>query len=208
MASGLDFMEVLEETSGMDFKDFFDQWYFGYGYPVYLVSWQQQGGMLDMQSVQTGSSELTPLFKMSMEYKIYYPGGDSTVRVFHQNGEENYQFEFKHPVDSIQVDPDNQVLNKVVDSGEGSAKKESGAHILISPNPNPGHFTFELPDEWEGDISLVVYNASGQVVLESRFEGCLPHLEYGVDLKETGNGLYIIRFSYGKMVTVEKIIVE
>ncbi len=208
VASGLDFMEVLEETSGMDFKDFFDQWYFGYGYPVYSVSWQQQGGMLDMQSVQTGSSELTPLFKMSMEYKIYYPGGDSTVRVFHQNREENYQFEFKHPVDSIQVDPDNQVLNKVVDSGEGSAKKESGAHILISPNPNPGHFTFELPDEWEGDISLVVYNASGQVVLESRFEGCLPHLEYGVDLKETGNGLYIIRFSYGKMVTVEKIIVE
>ena len=145
---------------------------------------------------------------MSMEYKIFYPGGDSTVRVFHQNKEENYQFVFSHSVDSIQIDPYNQVLNMVADSEQSSVKKGSGAQISISPNPNQGRFTFKLADEMEGDISLVVYNASGQMVLNSLYEGCLPHLEYGVDLKENAKGLFFVHFSDGKMVTVKKIMVE
>ena len=208
VATGLDFKKVLEETSGMDFTDFFDQWYFGYGYPVYALNWEQQGENLHLRSVQQGSSDLTPLFKMSVEYKIFYPGGDSTVRVFHQNREENYQFAFSHSVDSVQIDPDNQVLNMVADSEQSSEKKGSGANISISPNLNQGRFTFKLTDEMEGDISLVVYNASGQMVLNTRYEGCLPHLEYGVDLKENGKGLFFIHFNDGQMITVKKIMVE
>ena len=208
VATGMDFKEVLEETSGMDFTDFFDQWYFGYGYPVYAVDWDQEGEVLELRSVQVGSSELTPLFKMSMEYKIFYPGGDSTVRVIHQNREENYQFVFGHTVDSIQIDPYNQVLNMVSDSEQSSIKKGAGAQISISPNPNRGHFTFNLGDEMEGDISLVVYNASGQMVLNTRYEGCLPHLEYEVDIRKNGQGLFFVHFNDGKMITVKKIMVE
>lgn len=208
VSTGLDFKEVLEETSGMDFTNFFDQWYFGYGYPVYTINWEQQGEVLELRSVQAGSSDLTPLFKMSMEYKIFYSGGDTTVRVFHRDREENYQFDFSHSIDSIQIDPYNQVLNKVADSEQSSVKKGSDAHISLSPNPNRGRFTFKLSEKMEGDISLVVYNASGQMVLNTRYEGCLSHLEYGVNLKGNGKGLFFVHFSDGKVVSVKKIMVE
>ena len=48
VATGLDFKAVLEETSGMDFTDFFDQWYFGAGYPIYETSREQQDGVLTL----------------------------------------------------------------------------------------------------------------------------------------------------------------
>jgi len=208
VATGLDFKAVLEETSGMDFFDFFDQWYFGYGFPVYTIEWEQQENILNLRSAQRGSSELTPLFKMSMEYKIFYAGGDSTIRVNHLNNEESYQLPFSHPVDSIQIDPDNRVLNEVAGNARKSGKKSVGIDFSISPNPTSGMFLFKPALEWEGDVSVMIYNASGQLVYSRNFEGCMPHLEYVIDLAGRSRGLHIIRFSYGNTHTAKKIMVE
>ena len=64
VATGLDFKSVLEETSGMDFTDFFSQWYFGEGYPTYDITWGQHADTLIINSVQTTSASVTPLFKI------------------------------------------------------------------------------------------------------------------------------------------------
>ncbi|TFH22027.1 MAG: hypothetical protein E4H10_14410, partial [Bacteroidia bacterium] len=96
VATGLDFKEVLEETSGTDFTDFFNQWYFGVGYPIYNVSWEQQDQIVTLHSTQSTSSTQTSLFRMSMEYRIFHEGGDTVVRVFHGANEESYQFNIPH----------------------------------------------------------------------------------------------------------------
>jgi len=208
VATGLDFKAVLEQTSGMDFKDFFDQWYFGSGFPVFDLEWEQEGNMLRMDVTQNGSSELTPLFKTSMEYKVFYPGGDSTLRLFHQVNEESYQIHFPHSVDSILIDPDNWVLNEVYAKARKSGKLNASADFAVTPNPNPGIFFFKVDSEWEGDVSVELYNASGLLVYKRHFESCMPHLEYKVKLDGWNRGLHIIRFSYGQESTVKKIIVE
>ncbi len=51
VATGLDFMNVLNDVSGMDFTDFFDQWYFGEGYPTYSVVWSQNGEDMFMEVI-------------------------------------------------------------------------------------------------------------------------------------------------------------
>jgi len=207
VATGLDFKEVLEETSGMDFTDFFDQWYFGVGFPIYALQWEQVGGTLNLEVEQSGSSESNPLFLMSMEYGIYYPGGDSTIRVFHETPQESYQIAFSHPVDSIVIDPDNWVLNEVHANARKSGEKGAEIDVEITPNPNPGTFSFSLP-QWEGDVSVKVYNASGQMVYSRQFEGCMPHMDYSVDLASAKRGLHIISFGYGTRHVVKKIMVE
>lgn len=208
VATGLDFKEVLEETSGMDFNDFFDQWYFGSGYPVFDLRWEQEGATLRMDVTQTGSSELTPLFKTSMEYRIVYPGGDSTIRVFQETNEESYQIYFPHPVDHIQIDPDNWVLNEEHENARKSGMTSRTLDFEVAPNPNPGIFSFKVAPEWEGDVSVMVYNASGQLVYTRHFEGCMPHLEYRVELEGWNRGLHVIRFNFGNQFTVKKMILE
>jgi len=208
VATGLDFKAVLEETSGMDFTDFFDQWYFGAGYPVFDLQWEQEGNLLTLDVSQRGSSDSNPLFKTSMEYRIFYPGGDSTIRVSHETNEESYQITFSNPVDSIQIDPDNWVLNEVAANTKKSARKDAEADLFISPNPNSGQFSFRVPPEWEGDVTVVVYNASGQQVYNRCFEGCMPHYEYGINLDGKKRGLYFISFGYGNSRLMKKVIVE
>jgi aminopeptidase N len=208
VATGLDFKAVLEETSGMDFTDFFDQWYFGQGFPVFDLEWEQEGDLLTLDVVQWGSSELTPLFKTFMEYKLIYPGGDSTIRVFQGLNEESYQIFFPHPVDSIAMDPDNWVLNEVAGNVKKSDKKSAETDVLITPNPNQGQFSFELHSEWVGDVIVEVYNALGQLVYSRCFEGCLPYFEYGINLIGTNRGLHIARFYHGNELILKKILVE
>jgi aminopeptidase N len=208
VATGLDFKRVLEESSGKDFTDFFDQWYFGQGFPVFDLQWDQEGDLLTLDVSQWGSSDLNPLFKTSMEYKLIYPGGDSTLRLFHEANEESYQIVFPHPVDSIEIDPDNWVLHEVAGNMKKSLRLSSETNVLITPNPNHGQFSFKLPPDWEGDVTVVVYNASGQKVFSRCFEACLPQFEYGISLERTKRGLHIVRFNYGNELVLKKILVE
>lgn len=89
-----------------------------------------------------------------MEYRIFYPDGDTMVRVLHSVNEETYLFDMLHAVDSIQIDPDDWVLNQVVGIQEIARKKGSREAFSIYPNPGQGMNTFELLDEREKDANV------------------------------------------------------
>jgi hypothetical protein len=212
VATGMDFKEVLEETTGMDFTDFFDQWYFGAGFPIYEVEWEQQGDQLTIHSTQSTSSTQTPLFKMSMEYTIYYSGGDSTVRVFHDENLESFQFQFPHAVTDIGID----TRNRVLDGQPGEKKRTIGEEPLrqfsISPNPGNGTFYFSM-DPVGGTLAghkvhVEVLDLRGRTVFRGLYESCLPFMDYQVQLEDAPGGIYFTRFSCEGRVEIHKILVE
>jgi len=210
VATGLDFKEVLEESSGMDFTDFFHQWYFGVGYPIYDVVFEQLDQTVTLHSTQTTSSTQTPLFRMSMEYRIFHEGGDTVVRVFQGANDESYQFNIPHQVSWVEVDPNNQVLDGVPEVKKSTP--EGTPVFSLSPNPNRGTFSFRLQDvdglEPGDRVSLEIYSSTGQLVHRASYNGCLPYMEYPVNMKDPAGGLYYARFSYGNRVEMLKILVE
>ena len=203
-ATGMDFKAVLEELSGKDFTDFFDQWYFGEGYPIYSASWEQDGSQLNLQVTQTGSSEQTPLFRMSMEYRLTWNGGDTTIRVFHDEPVENYVITIPGEVDSVEIDPDNHVLNNV----EGLAKNKSLEKIDIYPNPVNDHFSFRVKGEQLMEVRLTIYSASGLPIYSSIHKNVLPGCPYEVYPGNLEPGIYILRMESGNQLENEKIIVK
>jgi len=212
VATGMDFKEVLEETSGMNFTDFFNQWYFGAGYPIYNVTWDQVKDTLTIHSIQSTSSTLTPLFKMSIEYRILYSGGDTTVRVFQGAGEETYRFNIPYEVTGVELDPFNHVLdgeNNMVKRVEGVRKDQM---IAVAPNPSGGTFFFSLneePGEFSGDPVVVeVVDLAGKLCYRRTFPHCLPYMEYEISLDNPGRGIYFVRFRYAGRVEAKKIIVR
>ena len=208
VATGLDFKEVLEETTGRDFTDFFNQWYFGAGYPIFELNWEQQGTDLTLRSIQTTSSEITTLFRTSMEYKIYYSGGDTTVRVFHGVNEETYQFFIPHNVDSIQIDPNDEILNMVSGIEGEPIKKGNGSHFHLYPNPTQGNLSIQLPEGSKERVTLKVYNGSGQLVLSRLVEGRDPFTDFTVNMQELAPGLYFIKVDNGTSSELKKILLE
>jgi len=211
VATGLDFKEVLEETTGRDFTDFFEQWYFGAGYPIYELSWEQDGATLTLHSSQSTSSTRTPLFRMSMEYKILHEGGETTVRVFHGANEESYEFQIPHTVNEVIIDPGNQVLD-----GQNQEIKHADARddlplFSMTPNPNQGsfHFCMEEPsgNETGHRVILEVLDLTGKTVA-TRLYRSRPYMEYPVDLEKPLSGIYLVRFTYRNRVEVHKLLVE
>ena len=228
VATGLDFKEVLEETSGMDFTAFFDQWYFGAGYPIFKLDWEQQDQTVFLHSTQTTSSSRTTLFKTPIEYRLYFPGGDTTIRVYQTANEQTFFVHEYRKIDSIQIDPDNWVLNMEAGIQEITQTKSSPRRYSIYPNPNSGSFTFSFNDYREDagsaraqvespvttgdgrmeDVVVHIYNIRGQKVFGRRYSDCLPDLTYHVDPGGLEQGLYLVRFDTGSGSEIEKIMVK
>jgi aminopeptidase N len=212
VATGMDFKQVLEETSGMDFTDFFKQWYFGEGYPIYDLAWEQAGNTLSLYSTQSTSSSQTPLFRMSMEYKIFYAGGDTTVRVFHGANEEIYQFQIPHMVSHIVIDPNNHVLDGLSQDRKGIQRDDDSPLFSFAPNPNHGSFNFCLNEDSREkggyQIILEVLDLAGKTIFSSSYRAIHPYMEYAVELEDAPEGIYLIRFSCGNRVEVHKLLVE
>ena len=96
LATGADFQAILEEVSDLDFSCFFEQWYYGEGYPVFKLFWEQEGDSLFLSCEQSSASGVTPLFHVPFELDILYANRQKKrVRLIQANSKE----EFFVPVD-------------------------------------------------------------------------------------------------------------
>ncbi len=141
VATGLDFMSVINDISGKDFSYFFDQWYFGEGYPIYHIDASQQVSAFTMNISQSTSTSTTTFFKMLIPYQLIFNDKTDTTLIINQTSNETTSLVFveKQVVDII-VDPENHVLNKV------TSINLNGVDILHKPPFNifPNPFTDQL----------------------------------------------------------------
>jgi aminopeptidase N len=113
-ATTTDFRKEMEEASGMDLTDFFEQWLYKPGSLQYNGSWSYSDKKNELQitldQVQTEGS----LFKMPVQVAIYTSQGKPVIKTLQVNEKRN---EFTIPVesepDSIVFDPMNWVLMEV-----------------------------------------------------------------------------------------------
>lgn len=115
VATADDFKHVAETTSGKDFTDFFNQWYYGEGYPTFNMVFTMQGtDSIILQVSQTVSApDVTPFFKGLYEFKITSAQGDTTVKAYVTYNTQEFKFKYNKVPNGIVVDPNNWVINKV-----------------------------------------------------------------------------------------------
>ena len=113
VASAADFQHVAETTSGKNFSDFFNQWYYGEGFPTFNITYLMQGTDSIVLIVnQTVSAPLiTPFFKGLYEMKITSAQGDTTVKIMISYNDQAFKFKYNKLPNGIVVDPNNWVLN-------------------------------------------------------------------------------------------------
>jgi aminopeptidase N len=201
-ATGLDFMKVLEDVSGKDFSVFFDQWYFGEGYPEYTIRWKQKGDSLFFTSSQQSTSETTPLFKMTVKYDLRYSDGTDTSILVYQN--ENYQ-EFNIPVNKTVTqmifDPDLDIIakGKIIKIIEDS----DNLYFTLSPVPCSDYINIDFSPLYEPSMRKIsVFNAIGQKVSESESADMIIRINtYSLE-----SGLYFVRVESGDAAASRKFV--
>ncbi|MCP9751825.1 M1 family aminopeptidase [Ferruginibacter sp. HRS2-29] len=113
VATATDFKNIAEATSGKNLTDFFNQWYYGEGYPTFNITFLKEGtGTIALIVNQTVSApSITPFFKGLYEFTITSAAGDTTVKVNLTANNQTFRFNYNKTPTGIIVDPNNWVLN-------------------------------------------------------------------------------------------------
>ncbi len=114
-AFGVDVRDAFAQASGINFTPFFDEWYFGEGFPTYSVQWKQLGNDALVQISHTSSApNVTPTFTNPIDLKFVRPGNtDTTIRFDITSNSNLFQINGIGTLsNSISIDPQNWVVNQ------------------------------------------------------------------------------------------------
>jgi aminopeptidase N len=202
-ASAIDFRNFYQTSTGVNATVFFNQWYFGEGYPTYTVKFHQRNNntfyLKSSQSTSMPSS--VPVFIIPVEYAIKRIGKpDTIVRLPHTVAVENYTIPLTGTVTGVSVDPNNWIINAASVSRDtslgyvapppvdpnpvGLQESTNWTQIAAGPNPVKQVYTIEVPSGLVGTVQVM--DLHGKLVLQQSVgvhtELNLEHLPEGVYL--------------------------
>jgi|WetSurMetagenome_2_1015567.scaffolds.fasta_scaffold12031_4 aminopeptidase N len=190
-ATALDFKEVAETTTGLDFTDFFNQWYYGQGFPFFDIGWNHYGDTLFLTSDQITSSAATPLFKTHFDILANYASGDSLIRLYQGTNHEAWKIYFPHSVTSIEFDPHYWLIqHHSVITGINGADAFNWMNVF--PNPAKDRINISVPAEnLNGNISVSIYGIEGKLLLTQE----IVSENTEIDIRGFAIGVYVVRLS-------------
>ena len=203
VATGADFRNVTETLSGKSFTDFFNQWYFGEGYPIYNIVWSQFNDTLFISSIQTTSTSTTPLFKMLLPFKIHTTNGDSLILLQQNHLTENFKVPLSKNVSSLELDPDKwllMVINNIVQSTD--TQIEGNESFLVYPNPATDIINLQFSKTEKRQVQI--FDINGRLVSESSSDQTL----ISIDARKFNNGVYTAKVIDSNGLILTKRIVK
>ena len=197
VATGLDLKILLEEKTGKDFTDFFNQWYFGEGYPVLNVSWNYNHDTLTINSFQTTSTAANSIFNTLNEYRIKFNQGDTTILIRQQSNYDQYRIYLNKKVTDLGLDPDKWLLME--SNVQNYFDKERKYTITPNPARDKLEIKFIKPVE---EYRIYITDTSGRII--EHFESNTQY--YQLDVDSLSSGLYFILIKENDIVYSSKFI--
>lgn len=200
VATGLDFLNVLEQTSGMEFSWFFDQWYFGKGYPDFSMIWWQEKDTLIIASSQSGSSEETTFFRTHLDFLIqFFNGTDTVIRVEQTVNDQYFKIQVPLFVIDVMADPDNWILDAIT-----LIKKPLGEGTF-SVDPNPFRDRVWVSFNYNNvKREIIISDLTGKVINRFQTESSIINLS----LAHLVRGIYLFTVIEGGESATTKIVKE
>ncbi len=199
-ATGNDFRQILEENSGKDFRPFFDQWYFGEGFPTLTCTWMHRNDTLYINTLQTTSSS-TPLFNLLVDFRVNVNGKDTLITRRQQTNFESWQLYLPGQVRELQIDPGKWLLLDVAGVYETVIDPDGESSITVTPGPSQDEVAvYHHPSGSTYDLYLI--DASGRILL-SRSSDSDMHL---LKTRNLTRGIYVILIREGNNLLTTKFV--
>ncbi|CAN1574492.1 PepN Aminopeptidase N [Flavobacteriaceae bacterium] len=176
----------LEAVYGSSLTEFFNDWIYNQGYPIYSITAQNLGGGQAKLTVnQTQSDASVSFFEMPVPVRVFGSGGQQLDLVLNNtsNGQsftENVPF----TITSVTFDPNKNIISKNNTATLGQENFELNDSQLYL-NPSNNMLTLALPNGKTIE-KTVFYNVSGQKIMTSNSASSW-------DISSWATGIYFIK---------------
>jgi len=190
-----------EDVSGLDFTGFFDQWYFGEGFPVYNINWSHDENIFNFHSTQSASMpEITPFFNQAYPVTLYFNNGhDTTILINHDEQNVDVSFNLPETLDSVRIDPTLWILKKV--AAVNGIKQVATKH-KIHVSPNPAGSTIYLNTDLAGPFDVYILDMTGNTLLTVKSDE--PNIKVAV--QDLLPGVYLVSFIQKGKIYIRKFV--
>ena len=163
-----DLKKHLENVSGLELTEFFDDWLYGEGYPSYEVGWHQNkdNNIIQFTVNQTQSHSSVSFFEMPLPVKVIGAYGENEIiRLEVSKNGQIFNTTIPFEIVSIQIDPEVQLI-----SNNNSAVLGIDTYKLknsISIYPNPVKNTLNIKNNSTATLNrITIYNILGKTLLQ------------------------------------------
>lgn len=199
-ASAFDFKNTVEEICKIDLTKFFDEWYYGQGYPVY--SFQTEKGLeTKIHIQQTTTSNETTLFTTPIEVLLARENlSDTLLRLNISKNHETFIFPNSLKIAYVKaIDPNNNILHET--SNFSNVLNINDEKIKLYPNPCQSELTIQISNP--GNYYFKLIDLEGRIVKSIK-----KNTSFKLNTYEFKKGIYFVEISNENSFYSEKIIFE
>ena len=201
-----DLQKHLEMESGLDLSEFFNDWFYGQGFPSYQVTWVNLPGQVKIKLEQATSHFSVDFFEMSVPIRVFGNNGqDSLLKLAHNYSGQEFEVTLPFQVTAVSFDPelwlvsaDNTVEELIINATETRNLENL---IKITPNPFDNILNIELNTNDSFEL-IEVIAADGQLlktINQNKFQG-------KIDTNNWPAGIYFLRFIAGENAIVKSVV--
>lgn len=164
-----DLKSHLEAVYRSSLTEFFNDWVYNQGYPIYSISVQNTtAGQVQITVNQTTSHPSVPFFEMPVPVRLLGANGQ-TFDVVVNNTVNGEQFNTSVPftVTGVQFDPTKNIISRMSMATLDNANFNFDTAIKIFPNPSSKSISVSIPENIEIE-NAVIYSVLGQKIMETK----------------------------------------
>ena len=195
------FIKHMEIEGDTTFTEFFDDWFYGEGFPVYSANFLlTETNELKIELSQTTSHQSVAFFEMPVPVRVYNNNKTDSAdfRLIHTTNNQEFIVDPGFKVADLKIDPDYWLVSKTAEVVNVSIIPIS-QQILVYPNPFSDEVYVSIPANQQL-ISTKLYSAEGTLITE--FRGDISKF----NLSLFSAGIYIIQIETSKVTFEQKVV--
>ncbi|MEA3452043.1 MAG: T9SS type A sorting domain-containing protein, partial [Bacteroidota bacterium] len=185
-----DLKHHFEEMCNCDLSYFFDDWYYGEGYPIYEIYWWQTAdNQLFIEINQTNSALENNFFELNIPIKTHSNYTNDSILILNNTEQSQvFIFQLNYKISNLIFDPEtwiltrNSVVTKII-------KNINDIEVTISPNPATNKININFPIETTV-LQYTIYDTLGREFAHKTINKRTDFLT--INIRNINSGEYII----------------
>ncbi len=178
----------FEQNCNCDLTNFFNDWFYGEGYPLYTVLYSQNtDNEVEMIINQDQTHNSVDFFEMQIQIKFYGENKDTTLIFDNTFSGEKYNFQLDFKIENLYFDPNLNIITSGVNIKQMYSQDDF--QVALFPNPATDFVTVNFPINTK-IYSYTICSPTGQSIITKKLD--IYSNKFNIYIEALPIGIYIL----------------